>query len=454
MDSDPIASATVATSRAIQYAVEATEENTSQNQINQLRFQKLEKQLLHQKQISNELLNHIKKTKKLQRKSTWFTDLSTKETKPSIQLYRSNLQSVPKPREQLSTFITQQESESSQMGQFSLRSTIQPPLDSDSNVRPITDTESIQFSAYFSQSGTHHNTTISHKPVSKSDLQPYPKLSRRTVQRRKKRLLKKKITSNNVTYTQLIQQKINCLEQIYGFTYEPDKSKRYNFNKALNIHHTSTTTRTVDDTQKTHLNSLFQLQPKNLAVHNLCKNSQPPPGTKNLLGLGLKFCTVPPKPSPNLTDTMLKLAYKIRTKHYLLNHNRHPTNDYIPQLYKKLQGWHPPPAPNTTEDKLTTFEKLLKEALHHNSKRKHFFRGLTPQQLKTLKELKNSQDFIILPMDKNLRPAILNRKDYITQVLSEHFLTNSYQNLPAESANHRITETKQLLKNMFYTHKN
>jgi len=63
MDSEPIASATVATSRAIQNALEATEENTSQNQINQLRFQKLEKQLLHQKQISNELINHIKKQK-------------------------------------------------------------------------------------------------------------------------------------------------------------------------------------------------------------------------------------------------------------------------------------------------------------------------------------------------------------------------------------------------------
>jgi hypothetical protein len=151
---------------------------------------------------------------------------------------------------------------------------------------------------------------------------------------------------------------------------------------------------------------------------------------------------------------MLKLAYKIRTKHYLLNHNRHSTNEYIPQLYKKLQGWHPPPAPNNTEDKLTNFEKLLKEALHHNSKRKHLFRGLTPLQFKTLKELKNSQDFIILPTDKNLGPAILNRKDYITQVLSEHLLTNSYQNLPAELANHRITETKQLLKTLFYTHKN
>jgi len=145
------------------------------------------------------------KNKKLQRKSTWLTDLSTKETKSSIQLYQSNLQSVPKPREQLSTVITQQEKESSPMGQFLFRSKIQPPLDSHSNVRPITDTESIQFSSYFSQSGTHHNTTISHKPISKSELQPYSKLSRRTVQRREKRLFKKKITSDNLIYTQLTQ---------------------------------------------------------------------------------------------------------------------------------------------------------------------------------------------------------------------------------------------------------
>jgi hypothetical protein len=46
-------------------------------------------------------------------------------------------------------------------------------------------------------------------------------------------------------------------------------------------------------------------------MHNLCQGIQPPIGTKNLLGLGLKFCLVPPNPTFNIKDTLYKLAYKI-----------------------------------------------------------------------------------------------------------------------------------------------
>jgi len=38
-------------------------------------------------------------------------------------------------------------------------------------------------------------------------------------------------------------------------------------------------------------------QPKNLTMLNLCNDIQPPIGTQNLLGLGLKYCVAPPKPS-------------------------------------------------------------------------------------------------------------------------------------------------------------
>jgi hypothetical protein len=68
---------------------------------------------------------------------------------------------------------------------------------------------------------------------------------------------------------------------------------------------------------------------------------------------------------------------------------------------------------------MTDFVKLLKEALYHNSNRKHFFRGLTPLQYKTLQKLKEAKEYIILPTDKNIGPAILNRDNYIKQVLSE-----------------------------------
>jgi len=65
-------------------------------------------------------------------------------------------------------------------------------------------------------------------------------------------------------------------------------------------------------TNQTH--NLQSRQPLNLAVHNLCHDHQPPTGTKDLLGLGLKYCIVQPKATPDITTSIHKLAYRICTK--------------------------------------------------------------------------------------------------------------------------------------------
>jgi hypothetical protein len=254
------------------------------------------------------------------------------------------------------------------------------------------------------------------------------------IQMRKKRLNKKALENNKSLYHQLSLQHTTNIQQIYGFSANPEKSKQFNFNTAISDLHS--TKDTIYDNNRT-WNSIQQLQPTNLARHNLCKTQQPPLGTKNLLGLGLKFCPVLKRSNPNLKTTMLKLAYKVCTKQYLLENNHTLSLNYTPQLYIKLKNWNPPPASNTTE------EKLLREALLDNSKRKHFFRGLTPLQHKTLQELKQPKEFIILPTDKNLGPAVLNRDDYVKQLLVEHLLTNAYQNIPATTANNRLNNTKQ-----------
>jgi len=59
-----------------------------------------------------------------------------------------------------------------------------------------------------------------------------------------------------------------------------------------------------------------------------------------------------------------------------------------------------------------------------------------------LSYLKQHQEFIILPTDKNLGPAILNRKDYIRKVLNEHLLTPAYTQLQTHLANNRIVDTQ------------
>jgi len=162
---------------------------------------------------------------------------------------------------------------------------------------------------------------------------------------------------------------------------------------------------------------------------------------------------VPPKATPDIKTSMLKLAYKIRTKNHLITTGKTNANEYIPQLYIKLKNWNPPPAPLNTEERMTLFEKKIKEASRINNLQTHTFTSLTPNQKITLNELKQSTEFIIMPSDKNLGPAIMNREEYIKQVLTEHLLTPSYLKMNANLATAQISHTKQLLITTFQTFK-
>jgi hypothetical protein len=188
-----------------------------------------------------------------------------------------------------------------------------------------------------------------------------------------------------------------------------------------------------------------------LAVHNLCHDHQLPTGTKDLLGLGLKYCIVQPKATLDITTSIRKLAYRICTKNYLLTTNKTQGETYIPKLYVKLKNWNPPPASLTTEERITLFEKKLREATRINNLKSYMYTSLTPTQKLTLN--KHSTEFIILPTDKNLGPAIMNRDAYINQVLKEHLCTTSYLQLNSTIAVHQIAHTKQRLIEAFQAHR-
>jgi hypothetical protein len=69
-----------------------------------------------------------------------------------------------------------------------------------------------------------------------------------------------------------------------------------------------------------------------------------------------------------------------------------------------------------------------------------------------MRDFKHLTEFIILSTDKNLGPSILNRDDYITQVLQEHLLSSTYTQLTEDIASQKLTETQQLLIDSFETH--
>jgi hypothetical protein len=230
--------------------------------------------------------------------------------------------------------------------------------------------------------------------------------------------------------------KLRCLRN-FGFIANPSKTLQQNFNKA------------IADTPST-----LYCQPTNLTFHNLCTKQKLPIGTKNLLGLNLKFCLASNMLQNNISKTILRLARSIRTNFYLKEHNLDCNSDYEKQIYIKNTNWHPPPAPLHIEDKISDFEKLLKEKHFNliNKYKQHSLLNLTPLQKSVLKQLKANGDIIIKPTDKNLGPAIMDKSDYIQQILQEHLLTKDYQQLSQHEAMHKMEDLKVTLKNIINSH--
>jgi hypothetical protein len=106
------------------------------------------------------------------------------------------------------------------------------------------------------------------------------------------------------------------------------------------------------------------------------------------------------------------------------------------------------------EDKLTEFEKALKDAhLKQTFKTtKRNLSNLTIPQQTTLKLLKNDKTLTIKPSDKNLGPAIMDTSTYVSMALTEHLLTPDYLQISQLEAKHRMENLTQTLKKLLKTH--
>jgi arsenate reductase-like glutaredoxin family protein len=264
--------------------------------------------------------------------------------------------------------------------------------------------------------------------------------SRRVFQRRlhrRKRKEKKSLSNQIIQQNDSIKQR--CLQR-FGVCANPLLSLQKNFNNNLKATTTSPTSQ----------------QPTNLSFHNLCTKNKLPLGTRQLLGLNLNFCLATNKLQDYTKGTLLKMAYSIRTKYYLKENGLNTDNNYIKQIYKKNKNWNPPPASSTIEDKLTQFEKSLKE-LQNTLTRKYKntnLSNLTSIQAQALQAIKNNKELIIKPSDKNLGPTLMDLETYILQVLQEHLLTKDYIQLSEREALNRMENLKLHLKNIIKEHHN
>jgi hypothetical protein len=191
-------------------------------------------------------------------------------------------------------------------------------------------------------------------------------------------------------------------------------------------------------------------QPSNLAYHNLCTHSKIPPGTRELLGLNLKYCLASSQLNNEINPTIQKMAYAIRTQYNLQTIDKPNNSDYIKQIYIKNKSWNPEPAPLDIEDKITHFEKQLENQQKTlvSTTQSRNFRNLTYPQSVTLRRLKLDGNLTIKNTDKNLGPAIMETEDYITQILKDHLLTKDYEKLSEVTAKHRMDDLVRTLKTL------
>jgi hypothetical protein len=82
--------------------------------------------------------------------------------------------------------------------------------------------------------------------------------------------------------------------------------------------------------------------------------------------------------------------------------------------------------------------------------------NLTPYQQKLLANLRDSDDFIVLPTDKNLGPAIIERSEYTKRAFDDHLNDETtYHRLTSTDATDRITvitkQIQQFIENEAYS---
>jgi hypothetical protein len=134
----------------------------------------------------------------------------------------------------------------------------------------------------------------------------------------------------------------------------------------------------------------------------LCEKHSAPVGTKQLLGLNLNYCLAFKNLPSNINKTIQKMAYSIRTKHYLNSNHTSTDAEYIKQLYRKNITWNPPPAPNLTEEKITQFEKAIKNTQQKliNKNIRTYSSNLTTLQSRALQALGKTKTLLLNPQTK------------------------------------------------------
>ena len=200
------------------------------------------------------------------------------------------------------------------------------------------------------------------------------------------------------------------------------------------------------------LNQFLSLFKRNqTAFHNLCQHSKPPAGIERLLWLGLKFCIQKPVPKPDITKSFERFRRSVRIIDAFKD--EFDTGDYNPKIYIPNDDFEPDDCKTPLiEEAMQRFHNgLLNLVNNHSPKRAH---NLSRQTRFLLEKLSTNREFIIVPTDKNLGPAIMERSVYKARCLQDHLLkAHTYRQLSKTEANAILAAALETFKSLFEEYK-
>ena len=173
-------------------------------------------------------------------------------------------------------------------------------------------------------------------------------------------------------------------------------------------------------------------RPKQMAYHDLCDNLKAPDGIGVTLGLGLKFCVQSDHPPDTFDTSFTRFAEDVRKKVFFAGS---PPSQSTPQKIYVKSNWVPPCASANIENRITNFCHAIRSEHRFLRRTQKKASNLTNLQKSHINFLRSNKDFIILNADKNLGPVIMERANYIKQVLHEHLLDEeTYEHISEDTA--------------------
>jgi hypothetical protein len=153
-----------------------------------------------------------------------------------------------------------------------------------------------------------------------------------------------------------------------------------------------------------------------MACHNLYNSLTPPAKLQNLLGLGLNFC---PRPRMSTSSETLSLSLEcfrqdIHVK-FVFSGSDEP---WDPKQLFLQSDWEPDSddLPAEFRARVSYFLRCLRIQFRNRRGQSNVF----PYQWILLQTLRQNEAFIVVPTNKKLGPAIMERAQYIRRIHQDH----------------------------------